>query len=428
MFNSIRSHQFLNWQTHAVAACIMTLATAAANAADTDTAADWRMVIASQDVIVMVNAVTFRRDGQQLTFRSAAFPPVADADGSIGNVGDLTFDCAGRRMKSEQMLDIRGDGNTVAHTPTADEPTGFVAIPPNSVAELFLDRMCRIKPNGNKMDGVLVSMPPEMAAKSVFGLLKLGLDSKQASDLGTQKYWDEASLLSWLDAAAVPKAKRSQVRTVLALQTVQPPPPPAPIVSLASAVATGRVGSYTYSAQEIGAGLWLRADGTFRYGLTVGSLDQTAAGRWTAKGNQIQLTNEPRPTAPTITAGPPSLEPGKPLSLSLRTAAGRGVPGVDFVVDFDTGEPLQSYTQGTNWVLPAGEKRQPRAVTFAWPSYGLRPARFAIDLKASNSLAFVFNPNDFGVVDLTGLRVDADKDGLTLHRDDGILRFTKTNR
>ena len=388
------------------------------------TAADWRMVIASQDVVVMVDAGTFRRDGQQLTFRSAAYPPVADADGSVGSVGDLTFDCAGRRMKSEQMRDIRGDGSTVE---TVDEPAGFVAIPPKSVAELFLDRMCRIKPNGNKMDGVLVNVPPEVAARSVFGLLKLGLDSKQASDLATMKFWDEASLLSWLDAAAVPKGKRSAVRTVLAVQTEQIPLPPAPIVPLASAVATGKAGKYTYSAQELVAGLWLRADGTFRYGLTVGSLDETASGRWVAKGNQIQLTNEPRPTAPTITEGPGTLEPGKPLSLSLRTSAGRAVPGVDFTVAFDAGEPLESYTQSESWVLPVGEARQPRAVTFAWPSYGLRPARFAVDVNVANSLTFVFNPNDFGVVDLTGLRVDADKDGLTLHRDGGTMRFNKSS-
>ena len=146
-------------------------------------AADWRMVIASEDVVVMVDAGTFRRDGQQLMFRSAAYPPAADADGSIGNVGDLTFDCAARRMKSEQMRDIRADGSTVETVETvvtAADPKGFFAIAPKSVGALFLGRMCGIKPSGNKMDGVVVSVPPEMAAKSVFGLLKLGLDSKQA--------------------------------------------------------------------------------------------------------------------------------------------------------------------------------------------------------------------------------------------------------
>ena len=391
------------------------------------TAADWRMVIASEDVVVMVDAGTFRRDGQQLTFRSAAYPPAADADGSIGNVADFTFDCAARRMKTEQVRDIRADGSTVETVVTAADPKGFVAIAPKSVAALFLDRMCGIKTNGNKMDGVVVSVPPEMAAKSVFGLLKLGLDSRQASDLATQKYWDEGSLLSWLEAAAVPKAKRAQVRKVLAAQSVQAPPPPAPIVPLASAVGTGKVGKYTHSAQELVAGLWLRADGTFRYGLTVGSLDETAAGRWTATGNQILLTNEPRPMAPTITAGPGNLTPGTPLTLQLRTSAGKAVQGVGFTVEFDTGAPLESYMQSASWSLPDSEQRQPRAVTFAWPSYGLRPMRFAMNPKTANNLTFVFNPNDFGVVDLTGLRVDAGKDSLTLHRDGTTMRFTKAN-
>lgn len=390
-------------------------------------AADWRMVIATADVVIMVEAKTFRRDGQQINFRSTAFQPKPDADGSIGNVGELTFDCAGRRMKSEQMLDIRVGGSTV---PTTGDKPGFQAIPKGSVIELFLDRMCRIKQGGhNAMGGVMVFVPPETAAMSVFGLLKLGLDNEQASKLASSQYFDEESLKQWFDDAAVPQAKRSAVRQALAVQTANIPVPPPPIVPLKSAVATGRVGKYSYSAPEIGAGLWLRADGTFRYGLTVGSLDETAAGRWTAKGNRVQLVNEPRPKAPEIAAGPGALVPGAPLSVALRTAAGRAVQGVDFVVEFDTGPPRESYTQQTPWVLPADTARQPRAITFAWPSYGLRPTRFALDAKTSNALTFVLSPNDFGVVDLTGLLVEADQEALTLHRSDGdTMRFTKTSR
>lgn len=385
-------------------------------------AADWRMVIASVDVVVMVDADTFRRDAQQLAFRATVFQPKPDADGSIGNLGDLTFDCAGRRMQSEQMMDIRSDGSTA---PTLDEKAGFTAVAKGSAGDLFLGRMCNIKPNGNKMNGVVVTVPPALAAKSVFGLLKLGLNSDQASELATQKYWNEKSLVEWLDAAAVPKSKRSQVRGVLAAQTIQEPPPCPPIVPLPSAVATGKVGRYTHSAQELVAGLWLRADGTFRYGLTVGSLDETAQGRWTAKGNRVQLINEPRPVPPAVIAGPGKLEPAAPLSLALVSPTGGGVPGVDFAVEFDSGEPLESYTQRASWVLPASEKRQPRFVTFSWPSYGLRPARFAIDTQTANVLTFVFTPNDFGVVDLTGLVVDADKTSLTLHRDGATMRFSR---
>jgi hypothetical protein len=60
----------------------------------------------------------------------------------------------------------------------------------------------------------------------------------------------------------------------------------------------------------------------------VGSLDETASGRWTAKA--IRSTDDQR-AAPvhTITAGTSLLEAGKPLS-RCRCAhpAGRAVPGV----------------------------------------------------------------------------------------------------
>ena len=302
---------------------------------------------------------------------------------------------------------------------------GYVAIPRSSIAEIFLDRMCDMKTQDNKMNGVAVSVPPDTAEKSVFGLLKLGLDTDQASQLATPKYWDDESLVRWLDSFKVPKIKRAAFFKVLASQTVRTPPPPPPIVPLPSAVATGKVGKYTYSAQEIGASLWLQADGTFRYGLTAGSLDETAAGRWTAKRNRVQLINVPRPVPPTVTAGLAKLEPGAPLAINFRTPGGGAVPGVDFFLEFDAGDALPSYTQAASWVLPAGEKRKPRFVTFAWPSYGLRPARFAIDMNAANVLNFVFAPNDFGVIDVTGLVVDADKESLTLQRDGGTMRFDK---
>lgn len=386
--------------------------------------ADWRMVIASVDVMIMVDAETFKREGQQLAFRAALFVPKPQKDGSIGNFANMSFDCAGRRARSEQTLDIKPDGSTA---PVTDEKPGFNAVPPGSIGDIFLGRMCDIKLEGNRINGVMVFVSPQLAAKAAFGLLKLGLDSAQASSLAAGKYFDENSLLTGLDEAAVPEKKRAAVRKVLAAQTQLPPPPAAPIVPLKSAVATGKVGKYTHSAQELVAGLWLRADGTFRYGLTVGSLDETAAGRWTAKGNRVELVSEPRPVPPAITVGIGKLEPGAIFSLALSTPAGSPVAGVDFSIEFDSGEPLVSYTQNARWVLPADEKRQPRFITFSWPSYGVKPARFVIDVRRFNAMAFVFAPNSFGVLDMTGLVVDADKDGLTLYRGGDAMRFRKDN-
>lgn len=73
--------------------------------------------------------------------------------------------------------------------------------------------------------------------------------------------------------------------------------------------------------------------------------------------------------------------------------------------------------------MPADEKRQPRLITFSWPSYGARSTPFAINAQVANAVSCVFTPNSFGVLDMTGLVVDADKDGLTLYFDGDAMRF-----
>jgi hypothetical protein len=44
---------------------------------------------------------------------------------------------------------------------------------------------------------------------------------------------------------------------------------------------------------EIAAGLELKADGRFRYGLSYGALDEEATGKWTMSGDQVLLTSDP---------------------------------------------------------------------------------------------------------------------------------------
>ena len=103
--------------------------------------ADWRMMIASTDVVLMVDAETFKRADQQLTFRAAFFLPKPQKNGSIGNFANMTFDCTGRRSRSEQTLDIKPYTSTA---PETDEEPGFGPVPPGSLGNLFLGRMCDI--------------------------------------------------------------------------------------------------------------------------------------------------------------------------------------------------------------------------------------------------------------------------------------------
>ena len=142
------------------------------------------------------------------------------------------------------------------------------------------------------------------------------------------------------------------------------------------------VGEYMLSQMELVAGIRLNADGTFLYGLTVGALDEQAQGRWKAIGNRIELTSEPHPVAPTITPAGIETAPGQPFAIRVLGPNGHDVPGVDLKIEFDSGEPLESYLAGGPWSLPDEERRIPRFVTFSMDSYRLLSARLPLDARA----------------------------------------------
>jgi hypothetical protein len=188
------------------------------------------------------------------------------------------------------------------------------------------------------------------------------------------------------------------------------------------------VGEYVHSEMELVAAIRLNQDGTFLYGLTVGSLDERAQGRWKASANHIELTSDPRPVAPVITPAKTAATPGKPFALRVVTSTGRDVPGVDLLLEFDAGEPLQSYTAGEPWTLPVEERRTPRFVTFSMPSYRLRSDRLPLDPRAGTVANFTLVPNDFGVVDLTGVQARVQGSTLTLLRTEGAMLFRRAEK
>lgn len=185
-------------------------------------------------------------------------------------------------------------------------------------------------------------------------------------------------------------------------------------------------GEYVHSQMEMIAGIRLDPDGTFEYGMTVGSLDERAQGRWKRVDKRIELISDPRPVAPAITAGRIEPAPGEPFAIRLLAPNGQDIPGIDLHIEFASGEPLDSYLAGGPWSLPPGESRTPRFVTFSKRAYRIRSERLPLRADAGTVATFVLTPNDFGVVDLTGAYAEPDGDGLTLHRPEGSMRFERT--
>lgn len=175
--------------------------------------------------------------------------------------------------------------------------------------------------------------------------------------------------------------------------------------------------------QDVASGLRLRPDGRFQYFLSAGALDERSEGRWRSDGGAVILTTEPKPVPPVFQTGASARVQGAPLRVKVSSPDGGGIAGVDLRIGFDEGEPVEDYTQEDGWTLPADEKRIPRWIELEVPMHDIASPRFPIDLAAGNALAFTLVPNDLGVLDFTGVRVEVADKALIVHRGGARLRY-----
>ncbi len=199
---------------------------------------------------------------------------------------------------------------------------------------------------------------------------------------------------------------------------------------LAAPATSTPVGHYRLQGvHDAASELILRADGRFEYALAYGALDEEAAGRWRRVGDKIFLTTLPKPVPPAFSPGKTARTAEAPLALHVTWPDGRGIPGVDFRIEFDSGAPLQDYINNDEgWSLPAEEKRKPVAVTLAEPIYQLVSPRFPIDTSKANDLTFILTPHDMGHVDFEGLPLDIAPGKLVMHRGGGELTYVRDHR
>lgn len=196
---------------------------------------------------------------------------------------------------------------------------------------------------------------------------------------------------------------------------------------LAAPAAPSPVGHYRLQGvHDAASELILRADGRFAYALAYGALDEEATGRWRRVGNKVFLTTIPKPVPPAFSAGKAAHTDTAPLTLHVTAPDGRGIPGVDFRIEFETGEPLQDYINNDEgWSLPAEEKRKPVAVTLAEPIYQLVSPRFPIDTSKANDLTFILTPHDLGRFDFENMPLDIAPGRLVMHRGGAALDYVR---
>ncbi len=194
----------------------------------------------------------------------------------------------------------------------------------------------------------------------------------------------------------------------------------------AAAQVTPLIGEYRLSeGPDAAGGLLIEADGRFRYGLVVGALDERAEGRWELRGDQVCLFTEPKPVPPVFEKGPLIEVDGEIPTLLVTGPDDNGVPGIDFVIGFDSGEPAAGYTQYYGWSLPDDDQRIPRWVEVGEPMYRLAVRRFDFAESDGGRLRITIVPNDMGIVDFDGTCAEKSEEGAVLHRAEGDMRFVR---
>lgn len=185
-------------------------------------------------------------------------------------------------------------------------------------------------------------------------------------------------------------------------------------------------GNYALAAGPDAAGaLELNGDGTFRFGLSVGALDMTAAGRWVRAGEGITLRTEPRPVPPVFSLA--RAEPGRgdgTISIKVTWPNGRGIAGIDFRILREGAEPIENYTQVDGWTSEPGPNHRLLSIALSEPIHQIVSPVFAVPADAG-VFTFVLTPNGMGIADFNEAPAERDADGLTLHWRGGKLRFVK---
>ncbi len=196
-----------------------------------------------------------------------------------------------------------------------------------------------------------------------------------------------------------------------------------------ASAAPSLIGQYRAAAgPDMAGGLEIAANHRFRYAFGGGALDEQAAGRWEQQGAKVCLYTEPRPVPPAFTLTPRSAPSDEAPTLLVKWPNGRGIAGVDFVIGFDSGEPLTGYTQDYGWTKPQDDSRMPRWIELAVRMHGLKSPRLMLDGKARGTINVLLTPNDLGVVDFQGACFEARDNAFFLQRGGGEMRFMRARR
>ena len=182
------------------------------------------------------------------------------------------------------------------------------------------------------------------------------------------------------------------------------------------------VGTYDGNQMEIAAGLELKADGRFRYGLSYGALDEEAAGKWTMSGDQVLLTSDPV-TAPRFVLVSQGKGVDGVLQLSLDVPKGLSRQYFDAVIAKRTGETQRQQLGEDGLSLPVTSDNAPTSVRMLLPVFSVIGEPLNLDPSSGYSVRIRFEPNDLGKVNFQATPLAILNGDLLFDRHGRTIRF-----
>ncbi|HSI17828.1 MAG TPA: hypothetical protein VK980_08670 [Sphingomonas sp.] len=182
------------------------------------------------------------------------------------------------------------------------------------------------------------------------------------------------------------------------------------------------VGEYDGHQMEMAAGLELKADGRFQYGLSYGALDEEAEGSWAADHGSVVLTSD-HVTPPRFTLVEQKAGPAKELRIAIDVPHGMNPQYFDAVVAFADGHVVQEQLSEDEKVIPLANGAVPTRVMIVLSIFDLHGDWVAVDPAKGNRLRFGFEANDLGKVDFHGAALRNEGGDLLLDRYGRTIRF-----
>jgi hypothetical protein len=190
------------------------------------------------------------------------------------------------------------------------------------------------------------------------------------------------------------------------------------------APATAVAGLYQAHQMEVGAALWLKKDGHFRYQLDYGAVSEHAEGEWSFDGKIVRLTTRPAPRQPSFELVRDDPVPAGEVALTVELPAfGDGYRLDAIGTDAASAEKGLVTTDDQGRVESGGHKLS--AIDPLVPVYGTVGGHFALSADRGHHLLLRFHANDLGTAAFDREPLALTSRGLVLDRYDSEIRFIR---